>query len=1303
LVFLALGGSVLPVFTIQNLDVVPANAQLQWRVIEKPARGKGDAILLSQSTLLTAIVENNGEARLPTEQIKPDLAVWVLLVGRRGSRPVERILYKKAYDSVSEIRDQETVRIELGDADPQAEPIAEPANRQPTPKPLQPDIEDRPGPAVTKKPRPAVRPPKSLAKQIGERQVREQQLGEDLRGVIRPAVERRNNKLKAGRLFAGKVLGQRPLGRKQGSGFVPVGSDTEQAVERQVSQSMQSLKASHRKRKGISIRGPKGISWEPGKLKTSADLINAIPGAVGAGTITNRSSPLQGCLIKRKVEEIFAEDDTTPTDETVPANETEVVTASQSLEEMLQSIISSDPFQSALEKRPDQKDVENNLQMSLSSGPADETAYYDFDKLHIAWKDSWTAALSDKTASEVAELYAEIVQLVDYDPPEKSENAEVNELKQLLVELGGVVSSVSAEMQVPTDLQAWLGDDLLKVWTSMASSEQQELSDLYWVHDYCNQNKEALIVGEKIGPFPTKDMAKTTVDIFNNGAISCSSRVYQQGEAEVNWFVDYNIIHKNEEMISDDFGVDSLSASIWDIANEDLALKAAENLMAPYLAGLDSGDITSPLGRAEQLITKLQTQSDKPYQFDIFVPDSVNFGLLTTYRQQWRPLAYQAGDLVGTIPLAPNEKRTYSIKESVSQTSKSNQSRTLLTSRNEEYSSLARSEAEIQRKTDQLLKAGANLDSTNTLDAKAGFLGIGFSGGTSLKVGGSLNSDMGNESSQTKKDIAETTRKIAQEFRDEHKVEISEESTRTYESNQTREISNPNNEISVTYLFYELQRRFEVATRLQQVTPVIMVAFKVPNPDEINETWLLKYEWILRPALLDPKFGPVFRNLSESFAGDEIAVEILETQWKTQLAIVSELRRQMSAHTDLRDAARDAVIAASQEVRMASGASGSNNDGGSVGDALEYAALGLTAGVGGVLAKALFDGKKKDDEATESALSGEALGSERDSARQALDWADLDRAQSEGGLRESISALERATEKYLGAVQSRLNRRTQIDQLILHIKINIIHYMQAIWRAENRDQRYFRLYDVNVPWPDENLKMTSGSAVVQLENISKVPSARMAAPFTADRLEANSIVESRSQVVEPPNISPDSKRQLHEIADLDTIIGFRGNYAVFRVTEPNNISSYLLQDFLDSYFGLIDPDPNGNVLTVEEALEVAKCAWTHSDTTDEDKKEISEWLLEALDAANQASQMVIVPTGELFIEALPGTHPVLEDFKLKHRAADAQKAGADAKMAEIEVLRRAQRILDGDLTDPDVDKSIRIDGGAIHNLSVDGT
>ncbi len=73
-----------------------------------------------------------------------------------------------------------------------------------------------------------------------------------------------------------------------------------------------------------------------------------------------------------------------------------------------------------------------------------------------------------------------------------------------------------------------------------------------------------------------------------------------------------------------------------------------------------------PLGgssRLFQLLTRLEKMLRERYAFDVFAKNSVNFGILVTYRQTWVPENYQVGDLVSTIPLAPKEIRRYTTRK----------------------------------------------------------------------------------------------------------------------------------------------------------------------------------------------------------------------------------------------------------------------------------------------------------------------------------------------------------------------------------------------------------------------------------------------------------------------------------------------------------------------------------------------------------------------------------------------------------------------------------------------------------------
>ena len=97
----------------------------------------------------------------------------------------------------------------------------------------------------------------------------------------------------------------------------------------------------------------------------------------------------------------------------------------------------------------------------------------------------------------------------------------------------------------------------------------------------------------------------------------------------------------------------------------------------------------------------------------------------------------------------------------------------------------------------------------------------------------------------------------------------------------------------------------------------------------------------------------------------------------------------------------------------------------------------------------------------------------------------------------------------------------------------------------------------------------------------------------------------------------------------------------------------------------------------------------------EEKKAIRELYIQRLTEDRPASDEIIVPTGQLFIEALPGKHPLLEDFKLLHRREDVRKVRADVRHAELENLRLAARLAAGERADPDIEKRIIVDKGTI--------
>lgn len=884
-------------------------------------------------------------------------------------------------------------------------------------------------------------------------------------------------------------------------------------------------------------------------------------------------------------------------------------------------------------RRPTTSDLIDSLKVDVPSGPADADAFYDYHSIQVAWSDTWTAIVDTKLKARMLELYDTIVQIVDPEVVD-ADLSEITELQDMLETLTETVEAASAAIggpiSVPPEhLQGWV-PQIAAVWDYLTETEQDYVSLQYRIHEFLG-----------------------TVDV----KAYAGKPLNQVGE-----FANYPIDWVPGMLVPLLVAQLAIAPDVYkDRSKNFVDLTRAQNAMKAGDAGpAYAANAAARLGRAERLIGELKTEIVEPYQFDVFADGTYNFGVLATYRQRWRPLSYQAGDLAGAIPLAPNEKRSYKVTRKIStKTSRKSERATLFRSL-DETAQTNRAEAEITNAVKNGMSAGGEMSVNSDYFEMA-----------EIESSANFESSQESASNRVKKELRERTAKATQEYRDENKVAVSAEGGAESSFTETRELTNPNNELTVTYLFYELQRRFEVNERLHDLQPVIFVAFDMPQPADITEAWLLRHDWIIRDNLLDESFRPALTYLAETFAGDEVAVEILEQQWKAQLSIVDDLRRQGGAHQRLRDSARFAVQMAALYVAQAQ----SN-------EAIAQGVIpALTGGIGQQLAGSLYGSQSEIAQGFE------------DNARGSLDWADQDLERIEASAREAMTALESATAAYVAAVEKRLNRRVQIDRLILHVKENILHYMQAIWTAEHPDQRYLRLYDMVIQWPAEgggSYSETAGPDAVSRRSGARRP------PFAPP---ANG-VQGRI-AFDAPQFQ--ETRALHNVADLRKLLGFRGNLAMFALQEHNALTTFMAQEFLDSHFGLADPDRQSEEPTASEALEIAECAWKNPDLDDAGRKAVTLWLIDALKTAHKISQEIIVPTGKLFIEALPGAHPLLEDFKLKHRAFDAAQAATSVRAAQIDLIRRAMRLEAGDASDPDVDRFIQVAGDVGPGVTISDT
>ncbi|MBO0691769.1 MAG: hypothetical protein J2P58_02630, partial [Acidimicrobiaceae bacterium] len=302
-----------------------------------------------------------------------------------------------------------------------------------------------------------------------------------------------------------------------------------------------------------------------------------------------------------------------------------------------------------------------------------------------------------------------------------------------------------------------------------------------------------------------------------------------------------------------------------------------------------------------------------------------------------------------------------------------------------------------------------------------------------------------------------------------------------------------------------------------------------------------------------------------------------------------------------------------------------------------------------------------------------------DFAQETVDRAERERARLLDALAAATNVLQTAIDKLAAAVKDHNERVSEIDRLRLHVKDHIIYYMQAIWSHEPKDQRFFRVFDkeIDVPLAD------AGTVTVTPRT-----------PGVAEQL-AGAASTFPYEATVPVKLKGTQTQQMNQIADLDNLLGYLGNYAIYPLVENNFITLSMMLDYLefaDEVVRLRDPDPFGDY-SVAELLELADCVKKRSsDTFKAHANDFKDLIIKRLLSGQAEDDRVVVPTDSLYLEALVGTHPLLEDFKLLHRALDVKKVQAEVRHAELENVRLSARALRGKDGDPDIEKTVLVRG-----------
>src|SRR4051812_38048522 len=174
---------------------------------------------------------------------------------------------------------------------------------------------------------------------------------------------------------------------------------------------------------------------------------------------------------------------------------------------------------------------------------------------------------------------------------------------------------------------------------------------------------------------------------------------------------------------------------------------------------MDDRDIAGA-SRLSQLLSHLEKRLSERYAFHVFAKDSINFGIMTTYRQTWVPQNYQVGELVSTVPLAPKEIRRYTTKNVTKKSRAVKELEDNLQTHKTESADTGRAESEIVEKAQS--KTDWDVTAKESFDAK------GYKIDSTQRATG----EQAAQSEHVKKKFHESVLKSAQEYRQQHRLEI---------------------------------------------------------------------------------------------------------------------------------------------------------------------------------------------------------------------------------------------------------------------------------------------------------------------------------------------------------------------------------------------------------------------------------------------------------------------------------------------------------------------------------------------------
>lgn len=239
------------------------------------------------------------------------------------------------------------------------------------------------------------------------------------------------------------------------------------------------------------------------------------------------------------------------------------------------------------------------------------------------------------------------------------------------------------------------------------------------------------------------------------------------------------------------------------------------------------------------------------YPFDIYPAGTVNVGIAKIFRQRWKTIGIQPGEIIKTIPLAPGQSEKVITKITRRKKTTSSRESSVESEISQDYTDTTKTSSDIINEVAS--EEGWSISG----EASYGVGGVGWG----ASISGEQSGSRAVNNKTTTSSLSEKMKKTASKMRSQSKVIVTTEFESSFEETVTSEVNNTNDEVPLTLEYHMLQHLYDVYTYLQSVKNVIYVAEKIPTPNLINKSWVRAHDWIIAEVLINESFRDTLNEL----------------------------------------------------------------------------------------------------------------------------------------------------------------------------------------------------------------------------------------------------------------------------------------------------------------------------------------------------------------------------------------------------------------------------------------------------------